>query len=317
MEKIKKKLQPYYSFEPFIKDGEIVAFNVDNDNEILAVIAHKALDYQHENSYGSFAKTKPDEQQVYEILKSSNGELSSLCLIKEEKFNIHDVQLLPQNRVLLICARSEYRSANDFDKNGRIYSDEGVFLDEILLGDGIQDTQVTREGEIWTSYFDEGVFGNKGWDQPIGSSGLIAWNYRGDKLYEFSPALELDHICDCYALNVLNKDEAWCYYYTDFPLVKIRKGKIENYWETSVAGSNAFAINGDCALFSGGYDSKGTLDLVQLKENHKVSTLRKFNILDENGSEFRNVEIVGRADKLYFLNNEKVYAFSISQALEK
>ncbi|WP_176444820.1 hypothetical protein [Paenibacillus herberti] len=39
---------------------------------------------------------------------------------------------------------------------------------EFLLGDGIQSVQVTDKGIIWTSYFDEGVFGNNGWDKPIG-----------------------------------------------------------------------------------------------------------------------------------------------------
>ena len=82
---------------------------------------------------------------------------------------------------------------------------------------GIEDVQVTESGIIWTSYFDEGVFGNRGWNDPIGKNGLVAWNGLGEKIYEFLPTTELGEICDCYALNVISDREVWLYYYTEFP----------------------------------------------------------------------------------------------------
>jgi hypothetical protein len=57
----------------------------------------------------------------------------------------------------------------------------GTLIKEILLGDGIKDMKVTDKEVIWTSYFDEGVFENYGWDEPIGSCGLPAWNQDGDQ----------------------------------------------------------------------------------------------------------------------------------------
>ena len=48
-------------------------------------------------------------------------------------------------------------------------------LSRFCLGDGIQDCVVKKDGTIITSYFDEGVFGNYGWDEPLGDCGLIAW----------------------------------------------------------------------------------------------------------------------------------------------
>lgn len=36
-----------------------------------------------------------------------------------------------------------------------------------------------EDGRIVTSYFDEGIFGNFGWDQPLGASGLVVWDEQG------------------------------------------------------------------------------------------------------------------------------------------
>ncbi|WP_440117757.1 hypothetical protein [Paenibacillus sp. QZ-Y1] len=80
---------------------------------------------------------------------------------------------------------------------------DGNTIREFLLGDGIQSVQVTKNGTIWTSYFDEGVFGNNGWSNPIGSQGLVAWDEHGNKLYEDHAA----DIADCYALNVVNEEQ--------------------------------------------------------------------------------------------------------------
>jgi len=88
--------------------------------------------------------------------------------IECERFTIHDVQPLP-NELLLACARSFYKGPDDFEKNGRIDTRDGEFLREILLGDGIQTVQAMSSGVIWTSYFDEGVFGNYGWTDPVGA----------------------------------------------------------------------------------------------------------------------------------------------------
>ena len=76
----------------------------------------------------------------------------------------------------LYAAAPTIEAKADYDKNGRIYTNKGKFVRDILLGDGIQTVQATSEGVIWTSYFDEGIFGNYGWDNPLGSSGLVAWD---------------------------------------------------------------------------------------------------------------------------------------------
>lgn len=307
-------LNPKYDLNPFLSDGEIVAFNVDYTDAILIAIAKKPLDYKEEKkNWAIFPKTKPKETQAYQILHGINGVLNSFCLIENEEYNIHDIQLLPDNKILLVCSRSYYKGPNDFDKNGRIYSANGEFIEEILLGDGIQNTQSTKSGTIWTGFFDEGVFGNFGWVNPIGASGLIAWDSSGKKLYDFEPKDNLDHICDCYALNVISTTEAWCYYYTEFPLVKINKFEIKDYWNVPVSGSDSFAVKDNYVLFRGGHDEKSIFSLVELNTDHKSDLINNIELLDENGESMKEAWAVGRKNALYLLKNNYIYSITVNE----
>jgi hypothetical protein len=54
------------------------------------------------------------------------------------------------------------------------------------IGDGVQDVRTTPGGDVWVSYFDEGVFGNYRWSppgpEPIGAPGLVAFDPLGNGL---------------------------------------------------------------------------------------------------------------------------------------
>jgi hypothetical protein len=68
------------------------------------------------------AKTIPDKSQSYRVVALSENCISIDITIINEQFNIHYIQPLPTNKILLACARSHYRSSNNFEKNGRIYT---------------------------------------------------------------------------------------------------------------------------------------------------------------------------------------------------
>ncbi|RYD53854.1 MAG: hypothetical protein EOP83_22815 [Verrucomicrobiaceae bacterium] len=122
--------------------------------------------------------------------------------------------------MLLVSCRCNYWE-DGADENGRLYHTDGRFLRGVTLGDGIQDVAVTPDGLIWTSYFDEGVFGGLGRRATLESSGLVAWRPDGTVAYTYEPPNGLGGISDCYAMNACGND-VWIYYYTDFPLVLIR-----------------------------------------------------------------------------------------------
>ena len=292
--------------------GELVAFNCTHDKEIILATAKNPLDYRTSSKSGaSFAKIRTQIGQNYGIFYTVNNDLIHLTDIKNEPFNIHEAQFLTNNQILLVCCRSRYFGRDEFDQNGRIYSESGVFEKSILLGDGISSVQVDKQGTIWTSYFDEGIFGNYGWNTPIGANGLVAWNADGNKIYEFNPLGDLDEICDCYAINVETENITWCYYYTEFPLVKIKRGSIDNYWNIPLHGSHSFAVFRNFALFYGGYKNRDFFYLVKLGKNHQASIEKKIKPVNIKSID----RICSRGDTIFCLSEQKVYAISVYEAM--
>jgi hypothetical protein len=307
------RLSPILSLTPFIQSGSLVAFNVGPDGVVYLVVALEPLDYRQSGSIASFPKTISAQPQTYRVVGLAGQDIVLDVLIEREPFNIHDVQPL-RDELLLVCVRSYYRGPDDFERNGRVYHRDGTFAREILLGDGIESVQTTSAGVIWTSYFDEGVFGNFGWDQPVGKCGLVAWSPGGEKLYEFDPGETLDAICDCYALNVATENDVWLCYYTDFPLVHLRDRKIVRSWSMPV-GSHAFAISANHALFRGGYEDRDTFQLVHLGDDGEVTTVAEIELQTEDGDALAASHVVGRADSIHLISGDSLYRVDVETAV--
>ena len=308
------QLHPVVDLSPFLSDGTLVALNVGPDAQLYAVIAQKPVDDREITASGSsFAKPVPSVPQTYRVLAFRDCDTTLDIKVIDERFNIQDVQPLPGGELLLVSRRSHRRGPADFDRNGRVYRPDGRLVRELLLGDGIADVQATRSGLIWTSFFDEGVFGNYGWDHPTGSAGLVAWNPADECVYEFKPTRGLDSIDDCYALNVESDSNTWLYYYTRFPLVRLRDWRIESYWEMPVHGSGAFAVASGLALFAGSYDDRERCRLFELTPD-RVREVSEFGLVDHSGAELVPERVVGRFDALHLLQRGRVYRLNIETA---
>lgn len=292
---------------------KLVSFDAIDEESALLLIAKKELNLREEKNMASFVITQPKGGQNFVAYLLKSGQANDVLHIENEKFNIHSIQILPENKYLLTCARSAFRSEKDFDKNGRIYNTHGDLIGSLLLGDGIQDVQTSKDGTIWTSYFDEGVFGNYGWEEPIGTSGLRAWNEKGETCFEYSPSENLDHIVDCYAINVSSDSTTWAYYYTDFPLVKIENKVIVDYWMMPVSGSSHFAIFKNFALLTGGYGASSSLSLIQLFPDHKAKTLLTLKISNID----RPSAITCRGKSIFILEKSSVYLITLDDLLVK
>lgn len=296
---------------------ELVALNIGFNGNPLLLFAEKPLDYTGIGIGGvRFSKAVPKECQNYRLISFEGEHRIELARIQGEKFNIHHVQLLPDSRILLACSRSVYNSPERFEKNGRIYGTSGVFQSEILLGDGIEDVQATENGLIWTGFFDEGIFGNNGWDEPVGASGLVAFDTDGNSLYEFEPLAGLRSIDACYALNVPTADEAWCYYYIRFPIVKIQDRRIAGFWHSPVTSAHAFAVDGDFIMFAGASDMKDSYPLVKLQTDHRAEIIGNVDFIDENGQPLRSGHTVARGRQLFLIQNNKLYKADLRNILE-
>lgn len=228
--------------------------------------------------------------------------------IQGATFVPHHVQPVDDG-VLIACARCRYRG-KDTDKNARIYSNDGRFLRDLTLGDGIEHLQTDEAGDIWAGYFDEGVFGNYGWNDPLGASGLVRWNTDGEKTFEFSPASGLDQICDCYALNVSGKD-TWLCYYTDFPFVRIRDGQIVESWPAPIQGSNVFAVGGRHILFRGGYSDSDKFYLCTHPWVGKFGVERVFASSELWGEDQPPVHCSARGPRMIALFGKKLLELNV------
>jgi hypothetical protein len=291
-----------------VGDLELITAQIGPSGELYVLATTKPLDYRQVDRGGfSFAKIKSDKPHDYAVFRIDDWNTIRYD-IKDQLWNFHAVQPLPAGDLLLVCGRSRNAGYGGIDLNGQVFSEDGQWRREFLLGDGIQDIQMTTDGCIWTSYFDEGVFGNYGWNDPIGRSGLIQWDKNGNKLYEFDPPSPLGMICDCYALNVVSKNETWCYYYRPFPLVQIQNGRVGNYWHSPIAGSHTFAIWKDTVLFQGGYDNRDEYVLLLLKDKHQMEETARYRFVDEEGAPIPiGCHLSARGSQIVFVSDTKCY----------
>ena len=201
----------------------------------------RGKDWTRASSVYTVVEIKMDwmKQQVLQTALFSLGLL---------KFQFHYLRPVGEH-FLLLGARCAYREDGP-DKNAWIVSRDGAVLSRFCFGDGIQDCVVTKDGTIITSYFDEGVFGNYGWDEPLGACGLIAWTLEGNPLWKN----EKYSIYDCYAISLDESENLWFYYYDEFQLVRTNF-KEDFVFELPIEGSNAFSVapSGNTFLFQGGY----------------------------------------------------------------
>lgn len=237
------------------KGDQIITSTIDH-GFINVLIIHGTPQYRTEN--GSFSMVKSDTLKDFTFLRLDlDGNIEMNTRIEREFFNFHHACYLPSNEILLVCGRCRYKSETEFDKNARVYSVDGKLKHDFVVGDGVQDVRVSSTGEIWISYFDEGIFGNYGWQQPIGFPGLISWDNHGNKTWEFQPVEGLNYMADCYAMNIDLKGNIWFCYYTEFPIVKLDKEKNIRFWHNEVAGSDSINVLGDRILMGEGYDNDG------------------------------------------------------------
>ena len=215
-------------------------------------------------------------------------------------------QPLPRNEWIVV----RERSASNTDGNGHIYSAQGDLLRTLALGDGIEDIQTTADGQLWVSYFDEGVFG----DTTFGRLGLACFDQNDLVVFGFN-RMNQGSIADCYALNVVSNSEAWLCPYTNFQIVKLENNQINQSWDNNpIRGSHAFAVWKDKALFSGGYGEKDKLFVIDLYRTDSQELLKEeCNAVDESGNEIKFNSAFGRASRLYLETDQSLFFVELQE----
>ncbi|GAA0989669.1 hypothetical protein GCM10009555_074000 [Acrocarpospora macrocephala] len=212
------------------------------------------------------------------------------------------VQPLPRGDVLLVGARCRLRDGAA-EPNAAIYTVDGELVREGVLGDGIEDVQTTPSGEIWVSYFDEGVVGNFGWGvpgglDPIGQPGLIRFTPDLGIAWRYPYNNKFGVITDCYALNVTG-EEAWACYYTDFPIVRVRAGTITG-WANEVKGAHALVVADGSAVLIGGYGEDRHRVVAGTIEGEAFSPHRHARLVMPDGRSIpQDAAVMGRGSELH------------------
>jgi hypothetical protein len=164
------------------------------------------------------------------------------------------VDILPEGEILVVGKYCKRLANGDQELNALVYSSDGRIKRRFSLGDGVEDLQISSEGKVWVSYFDDGTTGDYGargwgrlspdtWVDPIGVRGLACYDCAGNRLLSFEPPGDLPAVVDCYALNVVD-ESAWICYHPEFSLVRVEPGGPVDAWGTDLSNIDAVAVNG-------------------------------------------------------------------------
>ncbi|WP_342554937.1 hypothetical protein [Paenibacillus sp. FSL R7-0652] len=306
----KLTLLPFADISCYTEDFNIISVQWGHDGLAYILLINNVP----ERKQGMFVQTKLHKTYTYKVLIVSSQYVEEI-IIQGQQYHYHYVQPL-QEHLLLVGARSTYYGNGKFDLNAKVCDRQGTAIREFLLGDGIQSVQVTEQGTIWTSYFDEGVFGNYGWNPPVGESGLLAWDAYGKIIYKNNSA----DIADCYALNVVNEQKVWFYYYTDFKLGCI-SGEVGTespqvtYLNPNISGSSGFCTDGYHFLFDAGYGKHGTFIFKIMQKPGSLTKGTKFTLLNEKNSPFQQARQNFRQDRLLLSEGDLLYQVTMEELL--
>lgn len=222
-----------------------------------------------------------------------------------ETIDLKNVPLIPtkidlfSDGTLLILQGRCLKEGEEIERNARRYNDNGQLIEAFTLGDGINNVQIDEQDTIWVSYFDEGIFGSFGWEQPIGSTGLVAFSMNGQKLWEAADF----GIGDCYAKNVVSSKEVYFYYYDDFNLIEL-----SNMKETA-----RYIVQGKNTLQQFVFDSLGLIGQVDMStvmrfgvNGQTIKPMGKLILVDENNKRI-NGQIFMRGSFIYAFGKDAIY----------
>ena len=296
---------------------------IANLNEELKKMTPLSIALGHENDVfvllmkerillidGCFPATVTEKRYRYQVIHLKDGQKKVIDLPKET-WNYRYIQPIDDGQFLLVCSRSYYHDAQNIEENARVYDENGRFIRSFCLGDGIGHVYVTKNQEIWTGYFDEGVFGNYGWKVPIGRSGLVGWDASGTKLDSLEEDREYS-IFECLALNGVADGGIWFFFSIDSK-IGVRKEGITSYYSPEEIYFRTFAINGETIVAHRGSGERILFELQ--REGNEYKIVRKIELTKPNGKPIEPQLVNNRENKLLFLDGDELYMYEVKSGV--
>ncbi|MCM3086695.1 hypothetical protein [Bhargavaea ginsengi] len=224
------RLSPVFNLEKEI-DGYIpLNVSIGAKGELCVLLAEDVPDYID----GQFVPTITEETRTYRGIIIRDGNKHAFDF-PGEKWNYHFFEPIDDGENLLLCsARSYNHGDGNIEKNARVFGHDGNLVREFCLGDGIGKLSVTEDNHIWCGYFDEGIFGNYGWDIPLGSAGLVKWDAEGRKVWGHQEGEGL-FLFDCSDFTV-DRDRVAISYHTGED-IGITENEVTSHYSTEVMTS--------------------------------------------------------------------------------
>ncbi|RSK31945.1 hypothetical protein EJA12_08145 [Bhargavaea beijingensis] len=256
-------------------------------------------------SGGMFPQAVTDNPITYRAAVIRDGTRTVTDLPKE-KWNYHFFETIDDGKHLLLCgARSYNYGGGNVERNASVYTADGRPVRRFCLGDGIGHLSVTPDNHIWCGYFDEGIFGNYGWDDPLGKSGLVKWSPDGGMAWEYQGTSNR-FIADCYAMTTVGNGAAF-HYYTDFDVGFIQDGQTV-YYSTDIDGASAMAATEDGSRVL--FDKDHQFILAERKGRRYVRRGRIW-FKKPNGKQLSPLLVATRGPQLLMLDGADLYLYDI------
>jgi hypothetical protein len=263
-------------------------------------------------AWASFPKTHTDNE--YSSIVSVSGHSGS----RETRLvgltaTFPQIEMLPDDEILVVASRCYRNPDGSHEMNAKVYDQDGKQNREFLLGDGINHIQTDAEGRIWVAYFDEGVFGNFGWQHaggPFGVAGLSCFTKLGQKMWDYEPPEGFDHIADCYALNV-SSSGVWSHYYTGFPIALIDSNWRVRCWNTDFSGGRTFAVGNNKVLLYGGYGDRRTACNLLSLDDRDARLVAEVSLILPREIDPTKDTVIARDRGLHVFLGDDWYVFSI------
>ena len=302
--------------------GRVLAVSANVHGHAVALVVSgedwgRATGRVQSSGGATFATTRVDPPYAAEFIEHDGRDACRRVELESVPVAFPAVDTLPDGEVLVVGARCRRHRDGRAERNACVFDGNGMLRRDFTLGDGIEHVQTTSDGSIWVGYFDEGVFGNFGWDDPIGSSGIVVFDAAGEQTWRFEPSGGISDISDCYALNVGDR-ETWTCYYTDFPLVRIADGVMRS-WSNQLAGLAALAVDRGRVLAVGGYSARDRVALAAVTDGPaadpragRVEQLAGYALRAPNGAPFREATVIGRGGTLHVFDGPDWYRLDVA-----
>lgn len=295
-------LTPFANIQEDIEDLIPLSIAIGPSQDLLILLT----EHRPPLIEGRFHPTYTEEHYSYKVLHLKDGRKKILNL-PDEQWNYHVVQPFDDDHVMLVCARSMYHDAEHIDKNARVYDWKGRFIRSFCLGDGIDHVYTTEDQHIWTGYFDEGVYGNYGWKNPIGGSGLVGWDYDG-RIIDNGSDRQL--IGECLALNTAANDQVW-YFVGERAQIGLLHNETESVFSTDALGFQTFAVKNDRMMVHRQYfDNHQFFELA--REGSGFNIIHEIDFRKPDGSSLRPHLTSNRADKMLLLDGGELYLYEMN-----